>query len=179
MVSEPRSDSGDRPACRAGMWCSAIALAMACFCAPVQAAGEVPAAAGIGDPPAASVTVRHGLRPPQLQALAGQSWRGADLARGLKPVLVRLLGTRYDALNASMVDTKPWRAEGKAMVAEGIVPDTLGYRGGFLALGDSGDVLGVIKSGRHGTTVERYGSLALLKDPAVLHAYQEFLGIDE
>jgi hypothetical protein len=40
-------------------------------------------------------------------------------------------------------------------------------------------LLGVIKSGRHGTTVDRFGSLALLKDPAVLHAYQEFLGIDE
>jgi hypothetical protein len=37
----------------------------------------------------------------------------------------------------------------------------------------------VIKGGRHGTTIERFGSLEVLKDPALLHAYQEFIGIDE
>lgn len=179
MVSEPRRDSVSRTALQTGVRGSAFAVLMACICMPVQAAGEAPSDPGIGNPPAASVTVQHGLRSSQLQGLAGKGWRDADMTRRLKPALMRLFGARYDAFNASMVDTKTWRAEGKAMVAEGIVPDTLSYRGAFLALSGSGDMLGVIKSGRHGTTVERYGSLALLKDPAVLHAYQEFLGIDE
>src|SRR4051812_8339315 len=128
MVFKLRLDSGDWTACRASMRCSALALCVACFCAPVQAAGEAPTAPGISDPPAASVTVRHGLRPPQLHALAGKDWRDAAVARRLKPVLLRLFGARYDAFNASMAETKPWRAEGKAMVAEGVVPDTLAYR---------------------------------------------------
>lgn len=142
-------------------------------------AAEPPAAPGIGDPPAASRAARHGLRWPLLQALEGRGWRDADVARRLGPALPRLFGARLEAFQSSMIDTRPLRVEGAALVADGVVPDTLGYRAAFLALGSSGDMLGVIRSGRHGTTVERFGSLALLQDPAVLHAYQEFLGIDE
>jgi hypothetical protein len=36
-----------------------------------------------------------------------------------------------------------------------------------------------IKSGRHGTTIKRFGLLEVLKDQALLHGCQEFLGIDE
>ena len=152
--------------------------ALACLCAGLHAA-EPPAAPGIGEPPASSRAARHGVRWPSLQALEGKAWGDADVARRLTPALPRLFGARLIAFRAAMIDTKPLRVEGTALVAEGIVPDTLAYRGAFLALGSGGDLLGVIKGGRHGTTVERFGSLALLQDRAVLHAYQAFLGIDE
>ena len=164
---------------RANRLPSAVAIAFACLCSPVLAASQAQEVPGISDPPAASRAVRHRLPAPQLQALAGKGWGDPGTARLLKPTLRQLFGARYDAFSASMAETKPWRAEGAAFIAEGVVPDTLAYRGAFLALGNNGDLLGVIKSGRHGTTVERFGSLALLNDPAVLHAYQEFLGIDE
>jgi hypothetical protein len=119
------------------------------------------------------------MRWPQLQALAGQRLHDKPVSRLLGPTLQRVLGTRYDGFKASLVDEKPLRVEGMSLVGEGIVPDTLGYRGAFFAFGSSGDVLAIIKSGRHGTTIERFGSLEVLKDQALLHAYQEFIGIDE
>jgi hypothetical protein len=78
-----------------------------------------------------------------------------------------------------MADDKPLRLEGSGLIGEGVVPDTLGYRGGFFILGKGGAIFAALKSGRHGTTIERFGSLEVLKDPALLHAYQEFIGVDE
>lgn len=158
---------------------TATALALACWCSSTQAANEAPAAPGIGAPPAASSGVRHALRWMQLQALAGQRLHDKDVSRLLGPTLQRLLGPRYDGFKASLIDEKPLRVEGASLVGEGIVPDTLGYRGAFFIFGSHGEVLAVIKSGRHGTTIERFGSLEVLKAPALLHAYQEFIGIDE
>lgn len=163
----------------AGGILGAAALALACMSCTAQAADEAPAAAGIGNPPAASIGVRHAVRWPQLQALAGQRLHDKQVSALLAPTLQRVLGARYDGFKSSLVDEKPLRVEGASLVGEGIVPNTLGYRGAFFAFGSRGDVLALIKSGRHGTTIERFGSLDLLKDPAVLHAYQEFIGIDE
>jgi hypothetical protein len=165
---------------RAGVILSSAALALVCSCGSTQvAANDAPAIPGIGAPPAASVGVRHTLRGPQLQALAGQRLLDKHVSRLLGPTLQRVIGTRYDGFKASLIDEKPLRVEGTSLVGEGIVPNTLGYRGAFFVFGSRGDVLAVIKSGRHGTTIERFGSLEVLKDPALLHAYQEFIGIDE
>lgn len=164
---------------RAGSILTATALALACSCGPLQAADKGPSVPGIGAPPAASIGVRHAMRWPQLQALAGQRLHDKHVSHLLAPTLQRVLGMRYDGFKASLIDEKPLRVEGTWLVGEGIVPDTLGYRGAFFVFGSRGDVLAVIKSGRHGTTIERFGSLDALKDPALLHAYQEFIGIDE
>lgn len=158
---------------------TATALALAGICNSAQAAEEAPAVPGIGAPPAASIGVRHAMRWPQLQALAGQRLHDKPVSRLLGPTLQRVLGTRYDGFKASLIDEKPLRVEGASLVGEGVVPDTLGYRGAFFLFGSHGDVLAVIKSGKHGTTIERFGSLEALKDLASLHAYQEFIGIDE
>lgn len=94
-----------------------------------------------------------------------------------------MLGLGYAPFRASIADEKPLRLEcsgaGAGLVGEGVVPDTLGYRGAFFIFGSRGELFAAIKCGRHGTTIERYGSLAILKEPALLHAYQEFVGIDE
>ena len=95
----------------------------------------------------------------------------------------RVLGAGYAPFRASMADERPLRLEGRGagagLVGEGVVPDTLAYRGAFFIFGSRGEVFAAIKCGRHGTTIERYGSLAVLQDAALLHAYQEFVGIDE
>lgn len=141
-------------------------------------AGAAPGA-GIHDPPASGMRLRHAIPAAQLQALVGLRFRDARAEQLLRPDLKRLLGGRYDDFRSSLVEEQPLRIEGKALVGEGVVPGTLGYRGAFFAFGENGEVFAVVKSGRHGTTIERFGSLDLLKSHPVLHAYQEFVGIDE
>jgi hypothetical protein len=143
------------------------------------AATGSPARHSIAQASADGAGVRHAVRWPQLQALAGQRLRDAAASRLLSPALRRLLGTRYEQFKVSLGDEQPLRVEGGALVGEGVVPDTLGYRGAFMVFGSQGELLAVLKSGRHGTTIERFGSLELLNDAALLHAYQEFVGIDE
>ncbi len=145
----------------------------------ICAQGMSPVTAGIHDPPAVSARVRHTIPSRQLQALASQRLGDASVSRLLLPDLKRLLGGRFDEFKASMADEQPLRMQGQVLIGEGVVPGTLGYRGAFFLLGDKGEMLAVLKSGHHGTTIERFGSLDLLKDRAALHAYQEFVGIDE
>jgi hypothetical protein len=168
-------------------WRWILATGLLGACCSVQAATQVatqapnttPDKPGITDPPAKSAQVRHALSLPRLQALAGQRLRDPGASRLLAAPLARVLGGRYEAFKASMADEKPLRLEGGGLIGEGVVPDTFAYRGAFFVFGKRGEVLAVIKGGRHGTTIERFGSLEVLKDPALLHAYQEFIGIDE
>lgn len=161
----------------------AAGLLAACACHAALACSDMQAKPGIGDPPAASVKVRHGLSLRQLETLAGKRLLDAGAARLLAAPLQRVLGAGYAPFRASLADEKPLRLEGRGteagLVGEGVVPDTLAYRGAFFIFGSRGEVFAAIKCGRHGTTIERYGSLAVLKDAALLHAYQEFVGIDE
>lgn len=160
-----------------------VGLLAACSCHAGLACSDTQASPGIGDPPAASSKVRHGLNRHQLEALAGKRLQDAGAARLLVAPLRRALGAAYAPFRASMAENKPLRLEGRGagagLLGEGVVPDTLAYRGAFFIFGSGGEVFAVMKCGRHGTTIERYGSLAVLRDPALLHAYQEFVGIDE
>jgi hypothetical protein len=156
-------------------WSVAVAACISAACGLFAAEAR----AGIADPPAASTTVRHKLRWSDVQALQGQRLKEASASRLLAPELKRLLGNRYDDFKSSLVEESPLRLEGDALVGDGVVPGTLGYRGAFFVVARSGEMLAVIKSGRHGTTIERFGSLQVLKDPHLLHTYQEFIGIDE
>jgi hypothetical protein len=168
-------------------WRAILAAGLLAACCAAQAATQVatqfadnaPDKPGITDQPAQSARVRHALRLPQLRALAGKRLRDAGASRLLAAPLARVLGGRYEAFKASMPDEKPLRLEGGGLIGEGVVPDTFAYRGAFFVFDSRGEVLAVIKGGRHGTTIERFGSLEVLKDPALLHAYQEFIGIDE
>ena len=154
-------------------------LGFACGCSLAQAAPEMPGVPGVGAPPAASTGVRHAITWPRLQTLAGRRLREKPVSRLLSPTLQRVLSARFVAFAAALIDDQPLRIVGASLVGEGIVPDTLGYRGAFFVFGSQGHVLAVIKSGRHGTTIERFGALEVLNEPALLHAYQEFIGIDE
>jgi hypothetical protein len=145
-------------------------------CAPARAR---PVSAVIHDPPAASAQAHHQLRWAQLQALAGGRLRDARATRLLGPSLARVLRGRYPVFKASMPDEKKLRLEGTGLVGEGVVPNTLGYRGAFFIFGRHGSVFAVIKGGRHGTVIQQFGSRQVLKDAVLLHAYQEFVGIDE
>jgi hypothetical protein len=142
-------------------------------CAPAHAK---PVTAVIHDPPSASVQHQHRLRWSQLKALAGARPRASRL---LGPPLARVLGSRYQVFKASLPEEKRLRVEGTGLVGEGVVPNTLGYRGAFFVFGRQGGVFAVIKGGRHGTVIQQFGSPEVLGDPVLLHAYQEFVGIDE
>jgi hypothetical protein len=161
----------------------AVGVLAACAWQAALACSETQAKPGIGDPPAASTRVRHALNRHQLKALAGKRLQDAGASRLLAAPLQRVLGAGYAPFRASLAEEKPLRLEGQGaglgLVGEGMVPDTLAYRGAFFIFGSRGAVFAAIKCGRHGTTIERYGSLDVLKDPALLHAYQEFAGIDE
>lgn len=161
----------------------AAGLLAACACHAAQTCGGTSPRPGIADPPASSAKVRHALSRTQLAALSGKRTRDAAASRLLAAPLGRVLGGRYAAFRASMAEEKPLRLEGAGaaagLVGEGVVPDTLGYRGAFFIVGGRGEVFAAIKCGRHGTTIERFGSLGVLNDPALLHAYQEFIGVDE
>jgi hypothetical protein len=133
----------------------------------------------IHDPPARSAQIHHPLRWPQLQALAGGHLRDTRASKLLGPSLARVLGGRYPLFKASMADEKKLRLEGVGLVGEGVVPNTLGYRGAFFVFGRQGSVFAVIKGGWHGTVIQQFGSREVLRDPVLLHAYQEFVGIDE
>jgi len=149
-------------------------------CAPAHAhARAKPISAVIHDPPAAGAQAHHRLLWPQLQSLAGARLRDARASRLLAPSLARVLGGRHQVFKASMPDEKKLRLEGNGLVGEGMVPNTLGYRGAFFIFGRHGSVFAVIKGGRHGTVIQQFGSRKVLKDPGLLHAYQEFVGIDE
>jgi hypothetical protein len=137
------------------------------------------ARAGISEPPPSSVAVRHAVPWPDLQALGGRRLRDPRAARLLTPSLRRVLGRRYDDFMAALGEEAPMRVAGAGLIGQAVVADTLGYRGAFFAYGRDGDVLAVLKGGPHGTTIERFGSLRLLGDPALLDAYREFVGIDE
>ncbi|MBK4737784.1 hypothetical protein [Noviherbaspirillum pedocola] len=149
------------------------------LCTAAHAYTDAPSTPGISGPPAQSVGVRHAASWTQLQALAGKRVSDPAAARVLGPPLSRALDGRYKAFTASMSEDKPLRVEGSGLIGEGVVPDSLGYRGSFFIFGKNGAVFAALKSGRHGTTIERFGSLEVLKDPTLLHAYQEFIGIDE
>lgn len=160
-----------------------LGLLAACACQAALACSGTQARPGIADPPAGSIKVRHALSRQQLEALAGKRLRDASAARFLSAPLRRVLGAGYLQFRASMAEEKPLRFEGSGvaagLVGEGLVPDTLGYRGAFFIFGSGGEVFAAVKCGRHGTTIERHGSPGVLKDPALLHAYREFIGVDE
>lgn len=151
-------------------------MAAACLCAVAVCGG---ARAAISGPPPSGAAVRHALPWPGLQALAGGRLRDARVARALVPALRRVLGTREADFMAALGEEAPMRVTGSALVGQGTVANSLGYRGSFFAFGHDGSLLAVLKGGPHGTTIERFGSLRPLDDPEVLHAYQEFVGIDE
>lgn len=158
-----------------------VAGLLACLaCAPAPAHAHArPVSAVIHDPPAAGAQARHRLRWPQLQSLAGARLHDARASRLLAPSLARVLGGRYRVFKASMPDEKKLRLEGNGLVGEGVVPNTLGYRGAFFIFGRHGSVFAVIKGGQHGTVIQQFGSRQVLRDPVLLHAYQGFVGIDE
>jgi hypothetical protein len=155
-----------------------LLVALACVLADAHAR-PAPVSSVIHDPPAASAQVRHRLCWPQLQSLAGARLRDTRASKLLAPSLTRVLGGRYPVFKASMLDEKALRLEGAGLVGEGVVPNTLGYRGAFFIFGRHGSVFAVIKGGRHETVVQQFGSREVLRDPGLLHAYQEFVGIDE
>ncbi|NUZ06892.1 hypothetical protein [Piscinibacter koreensis] len=182
MRGSARATSGDTPhralrgkrrTLRQRLGAALVGLALGCSAA-------LPAAAAIVDPPPAPAVRPHALKWPRLQALAGKRLADPAVERVLGPALRQALGRRYAEFKASLADEAPLRIEaGRALVGEGVVPNTLGYRGAFFAFDRDGAVLAVLKSGRHGTTIERFGSLAPLKDHELLHAYHEFAGLDE
>ena len=143
--------------------------------------GGIPedASAAIVDLPTSGKAARHPVAWAALQGLNGGRLGDARGSALLAPHLKRLLGSRYADFIAALGEEAPLRVEGAGLVGEGVVPNSLGYRGAFFVFGRNGDVLVVTKGGRHGTAIERIGALELLKEPALLHAYQEFLGIDE
>lgn len=155
-------------------WLPALALAALVHACPVDAAP-----AGITDRATDPAAARHDLPWGMLQQFARHGLDDRVAAANLRPFLRRLLGPRYPELVAALAGQQPLRTEGAALVGEGAVPGTLGYRAAFFAFGADGSLLAVLKGGQHGTTIERFGSTALLRDRAVLHAYQEFVGIDE
>lgn len=175
----PSLPSGQAAGSASGRRSLLLAAGLLMACGPLLAYTEAPGKPGITDPPAESAKVRHALAWPRLQALAGKRLQQADVSGVLAPSLKQVLGGRYKAFRASMPEEKPLRLEGGGLIGEGTVPDMLAYQGAFFIFGSRGEVFAVIKSGRHGTTIERFGSLEVLKDPALLHAYQEFIGIDE
>lgn len=136
-------------------------------------------AAGIRDHWAPAVSARHALPWPQLQRLAGARPNDPQVARLLDPTLKRLLGARYAEFRSALGTAPALRLESTALVGEGTVAGTLGYRGAFFAFDRNGQVAAALKGGPHGTAIERFGATSLLAKGPLLHAWQEFAGIDE